>query len=443
MMRVTNRITFEAKDDSEALRVASERLGKDAVLLSSRPIKVGGAFGFFRKNKLLVTAGILEDEPKENKNTINKERREKDEDSERERLAAFQKLLELRQSAEMKSQPVQPIPSPVSMYPQPAPAISSSGDVYQSSIPKPAKANSINNSNNNALSDIKGEVEQLSERLSQVIKKLENSDLPAIEKTKFTGEYEDIYAKLLENEMSDDYARKLISEFSSDKNNEDFGSWLSKKINVASTEPMGAIGGRKIAFIGPTGVGKTTTIAKLAAIFSLWEHKKVLLLTSDTYRIAAVEQLRTYAKILGVPLEVVFEPDGIDKIMANYENVDIVLMDTAGRNQKDSRHLEAFKSLFEAFDPDSIHLVLAANMKSKDMFDVVERVSSLPVSHLIFTKLDETTNYGSLFDVANMLEKPFSFFTAGQNVPNDIDVASGNNLCSLLLGTKVPENGKV
>jgi len=205
---------------------------------------------------------------------------------------------------------------------------------------------------------------------------------------------------------------------------------------------MRAVGGRKVAFIGPTGVGKTTTIAKLAAIFSLWEHKKVLLLTSDTYRIAAVEQLRTYAKILKIPTEVIFEPDGISGILENYEKTDVILLDTAGRNQKDTRHIESFNSLFNAFKPDAVHLVLAANMKYKDMLDVIDRVSSLDISHLIFTKLDETTSYGSIFDVADKLGKPFSFFTAGQNVPNDIEVASGEYLCKMIFDAKNPVKEK-
>ncbi|MCL1940420.1 MAG: flagellar biosynthesis protein FlhF, partial [Synergistaceae bacterium] len=435
-MRVVNKITFEAKDDAEALRLAGERLGKDAVVLSSRPVKVGGILGLFRKNMLLVSAGILEDDSKDAKKD-----KSDDGDSARERLAAFQKLLELRHATEMNA----PLTVPAQNTPQTnynnsylntAPNISSVKDIYQPSGRAPSSGNVIKQQDTNAsFLEIKGEVNSLSEKLAGVIKKLnEQSFAPEFSAPpEFSDEvHENIYRTLINSEMSSDYAKKLINEYLNSQREEAFEDWLAKKMNIASTDPMLAVGGRKVAFIGPTGVGKTTTIAKLAAIFSLWEHKKVLLLTSDTYRIAAVEQLRTYAKILGIPTEVIFEPDGINGILENYEKTDVILLDTAGRNQKDARHIEAFNSLFEAFKPDAVHLVLAANMKYKDMLDVIDRVESLDISHLVFTKLDETTSYGSIFDIADKLGKPFSFFTAGQNVPNDIEVASGEYLCRMI-----------
>ena len=134
--------------------------------------------------------------------------------------------------------------------------------------------------------------------------------------------------------------------------------------------------------LGPTGVGKTTTIAKLAAVQALLEHRNVLLLTSDTYRIAAVDQLRTYAKILGVPLEVVFGADSFPSVLDEHPEADLVLLDTAGRAQRDRRSLDAFEALYDAFEPDAVHLVLAANMKYGDMMDVVKHVPNIPVSHL-------------------------------------------------------------
>jgi len=448
-MRVVNKITFEAKDDAEALRLAGERLGKDAVILSSRPVKIGGVFGFFKKSVLLVSAGILEDESKDSRKD-----KSEDGDSARERLAAFQKLLELRHATEMNTPLVVAAPntsqSNSNSYVNPAPNISSVKDIYQPSgrvqSKTPVSDNDTRQHNTNAsYLEIKGEVNSLSEKLADVIKKLDGRFSVSVsnDQPEFSDEdNENIYRTLINSEMSPDYAKKLINEYINSGHQEAFSDWLAKKVNVASTDPMVAVGGRKVAFIGPTGVGKTTTIAKLAAIFSLWEHKKVLLLTSDTYRIAAVEQLRTYAKILKIPTEVIFEPDGVGEILQNYEKTDIILLDTAGRNQKDIRHIEAFSSLFDAFKPDAVHLVLAANMKYKDMLDVIDRVSSLDISHLIFTKLDETTSFGSIFDIADRLGKSFSFFTAGQNVPNDIEVASGESLCKMIFDTKkaVKEN---
>ena len=440
-MRVVNKITFEAKDDAEALRLAGERLGKDAVILSSRPIKVGGIFGLFRKNVLFVSAGVLEDDSRDAKKD-----KSDDDNAARERLAAFQKLLELRHATEMNAPLAVPVQNTSQFnsgnnYINPAANISSVKDIYQPSGRGPVPDNAAKQQGaNTSFSEIRGEVNSLSEKLADIIKKLNGHSLTpefTNRSPEFADEtHESIYRALISSEMSSDYAKKLVNEYLNSERHEAFSDWLAKKVKVASTEPIKAVGGRKVAFIGPTGVGKTTTIAKLAAIFSLWEHKKVLLLTSDTYRIAAVEQLRTYAKILGIPTEVIFEPDGINGILENYEKTDVILLDTAGRNQKDARHIEAFNSLFNAFKPDAVHLVLAANMKYKDMLDVIHRVSSLDVSHLVFTKLDETISYGSIFDVAEKLGKPFSFFTAGQNVPNDIEVASGEYLCKMIFETK-------
>jgi flagellar biosynthesis protein FlhF len=441
-MKIINKITFEAKDDAEALRTARDRLGKDAVILSSRPIKTGGFLGlFFKKSTYLVTAGIFDEDLKDTK----REKKEKNIDTDspvekKERLAAFQKLLEFQHATRMNTPLIAP-PAQVNYSNNYANTTSNMNlvkDIYQSSVARTSAPNEeIKQQNTNAsFLEIRGEVNLLSEKFSSIVKKLnEHSYMPQIvESREFLDEtYENFYKTLINSEMSTDYAKKIVNEFMNSKQEETFEEWLSKKVNVASTDPIQAVGGKRIAFIGPTGVGKTTTIAKLATIFSLWEHKRVLLLTSDTFRIAAVEQLKTYAKILGIPIEVVFDPDGINEILENYDNTDIILLDTAGRNQKDSRHIESFSSLLGAFRPDAVHLVLAANMKSKDMLDVIDKVSPLGVSHLVLTKLDETTSYGAIFDVADKLGKPLSFFTAGQNVPNDIEVASGEYLCKMIL----------
>ena len=435
-MRIVNKITFEAKDDAEALRLAGERLGKDAVVLSTRPVKTGGFMGLFKKKVLLVSAGVFENNSKEiskDKSTSLDSAIEK-----RERLAAFQKLLELRHAAEMNTPLIAPAQSiSQSNYAATLPNMNIVKDTYQPSdnrMPAPSKANK-----NSAFQEIRGEVSMLSEKLSSIVKKLDEHSFAPVTQYEpvFSDEvYENIYRTLINNEMRPDHAKKLINEYLNSKHEETFSDWLAQKINVASTDPILAAGGKRIAFIGPTGVGKTTTIAKLATIFSLWEHKSVLLLTSDTFRIAAVEQLKTYAKILGIPTEVIFDPDGINDILEKYEKTDIILLDTAGRNQKDTRHIDAFSSLFNSFKPDAVHLVLSANMKHRDMLDVIDKFSPLDISHLVLTKLDETTSYGAILDVADKLGKPLSFFTAGQNVPNDIEVASGEYLCKMLFEAK-------
>jgi flagellar biosynthesis protein FlhF len=438
-MRIVNKITFEAKDDAEALRLTRERLGKDAVVLSSRPVKTGGFLGLFKKNVLLVSAGIFEEEPKDARKN---KKDDADSAKQRESLAAFQRLLDLRHAADMHSPVITPSKNnPKTNYDDgyaiPEPSIDLVKDIYQPSGDRTSAPNITAKQQNVSTSfhEIKGEVNSLSEKLSNMVKMLnEHAFVSEYNKSaEFSDEvYENIYKTLVNSEMSPNYAKKLINEYLNSKQEKTFMELLPQKVNVASTNPVLAVGGRKIAFIGPTGVGKTTTIAKLATIFSLWEHKKVLLLTSDTFRIAAVEQLKTYAKILAIPTEVVFDPERINEILENHEKTDIILLDTAGRNQKDPRHIEAFNTLLNSFKPDAIHLVLAANMKHKDMLDVIDRVLSLNISHLIITKLDETTSYGSILEIGDKFGKPFSFFTAGQNVPTDIEVASGEYLCKMI-----------
>ena len=446
MMKVIkNKIIFEAKDEAEALRISRERLGKEAVLLSTLPQKTGGVMGIFKKSVVKATAVVYEEDAKDSG------KKDKSDDvssfiDQKKRIEAFEKILQFRQATEMQAalnNPIQDVRQPYSnnSYLNPTPKANLIRDVYQPSGDMTSGLNNvIKQSNSNAsFVEIKGEVKSLSEQLSSLVKKLNEHSFntETNESAIFSDEiYENIYRILINNEMSTNYAKKLIDEYVNSNNEAAFWDWLPQKVNVASTDPIVAAGGKRIAFIGPTGVGKTTTIAKLATMFSLWEHKSVLLLTSDTFRIAAAEQHKTYAKILGIPTEVVFDPDGINEILENHENTDIILLDTAGRNQKDNRHIDAFSALFNAFKPNAIHLVLAANLKYKDMIDVVDKFSPLGVSHLVFTKLDETTSYGAIFDVADRLGKPISFFTTGQNVPNDIEVASGEYLCKMIYDSK-------
>ncbi|MDR1731864.1 MAG: flagellar biosynthesis protein FlhF [Synergistaceae bacterium] len=467
-MRVVNQISFEAKDDADALRLASERLGKDAVILSTRAVRMGGFMGFFQRSVLMVSAGILQDDQKEEK--AKSREKDKEDNAARERLVAFQKLLEFKQATEAKNGlggngMVVETPQFQSVA-QRAPAegarviyspqgirkdVQEVDSVYLSregldNVGRQEKMPEESDSHK-----LREEVEDLSKRLNSVLSRLDqvkNADIaghkifeaglpgivPAVPKSVEAIESDDIYRRLLDTEVDPGYARRLVEEYRAKDNREPFEKWLVSKVRCASSMPGDVMGGRKVMLLGPTGVGKTTTIAKLAAIQALWEHRNVLLLTSDTYRIAAVDQLRTYAKILGVPIEVIFEAENFAEILEAHSNAELILLDTAGRGQRDRKNLEAFETLYDVFRPDAVHLVLSANMKYRDMLDVVDRMAVVPISHVIFTKLDETVSYGALFNILQALERPVSFFTTGQNVPNDIEVASGARFVSLLLG---------
>jgi len=188
-----------------------------------------------------------------------------------------------------------------------------------------------------------------------------------------------------------------------------------------------------VALIGPTGVGKTTTIAKLAAQFALVEKKKVGLLTIDTYRIAAVEQLKTYSQIMDIPIKVAHSPADVTSALEQLSDRDLVLIDTAGRSQKNTIYVHELRSLLGAA-PIETHLVLSASTKLHDMTDQIDRFGgATQIDRLLFSKLDETTTYGTTYTVAATSKLPVSYLTTGQKVPEDIELADGHKLAAMVI----------
>ncbi len=192
---------------------------------------------------------------------------------------------------------------------------------------------------------------------------------------------------------------------------------------------------KTITFIGPTGIGKTTTIAKIAAEFAIKKDKKVCLITADTYRIAAVQQLRTYSDIINIPLKVVY--DGSEFIQAVKEfqkEADLILVDTPGRNWKNKWELGQLNEFAKQNIVDETHLMLSLNMDSRDLNNAVNNFSSLNPDKFILTKLDETSSYGDIINLKKEYDIPFSYITFGQDVPEDIDQANPEILYNYLMG---------
>lgn len=190
-----------------------------------------------------------------------------------------------------------------------------------------------------------------------------------------------------------------------------------------------------ITFLGPTGVGKTTTIAKIAAEFSIKKEKKVGLITSDTYRIAAVQQLRTYSDIINIPLKVVYDGDEFKKAVEEFKTeVDLILVDTPGRNWKNKWELGQLNEFAKRSIVNETHLMLSLNMDSRDLDLAVENFNRLDPDKIILTKLDETSTYGDIVNLKGKYNKPFSYITFGQDVPEDIDQAHPEILYNYLMG---------
>ncbi len=188
-----------------------------------------------------------------------------------------------------------------------------------------------------------------------------------------------------------------------------------------------------VALIGPTGVGKTTTVAKLAANASLRENRRVGLITLDTYRIAAVEQLKTYAQIIDVPLQVVSSVGEYEDALAAMSDRDIVLVDTAGRSQRDELKIKELQGFFARRKPHEIHLVLSAAADQRVLTDAVARFADVGFDRVIFTKLDEAIGFGVILNCLRNVNARLSYLTTGQDVPDDIQTGQGKRIAELIL----------
>ncbi|GDX99343.1 flagellar biosynthesis protein FlhF [Phycisphaerae bacterium] len=192
-----------------------------------------------------------------------------------------------------------------------------------------------------------------------------------------------------------------------------------------------------IALVGPTGVGKTTTIAKLAAAYKLRHNVRVGLITSDTYRIAAVEQLRTYANIIDLPLKVCLTPREVGEACTSLSDCDVVLLDTAGRSQHDTARIDELSAFIDAANADETHLVLSAIMAEDVLTSAAQRFSVLRPTNLILTKLDEAVRFGIVPTVCVNVGLKLSFLTTGQEVPEHIELAHPPRLARLVLDGKL------
>lgn len=216
-------------------------------------------------------------------------------------------------------------------------------------------------------------------------------------------------------------------------------SWLEKEmINRISNISFGGLSFSKkyINVVGPTGVGKTTTLAKIAAECVITHKKKVAFITTDTYRIAAIDQLKTYAKILNVPLEVCYTIDDFKKAVQTFSDFDLVLIDTAGRNFRNKQYVDDLKKVID-FDHDmETYLVLSLTSKQRDMEDIFTQFSSIEIDKFIFTKADETSSYGAMYNMITKYNKGVAYMTNGQNVPDDMVAVNPNSIAKSIIGVE-------
>lgn len=254
-----------------------------------------------------------------------------------------------------------------------------------------------------------------------------------------------IMEQLTGNEVSYTYAKQIVEEITHTGNVRTLDEMLSgvyQKIilKLGQVQPITMEKEDKkpkiVLFIGPTGVGKTTTIAKLSSKLILEQKKKIAILTADTYRISAVEQIKTYASILSIPVEVLYEKEEVEKILPKYKDYDYILVDTAGRSHKNKDRMDDLKEFMEGFSQYSIsvYLVLSATTKYKDLKKIVALYEDISECNLIFTKLDETDAIGNILNIKLDTGMPLSYISYGQNVPDDIEIMNPQVIAKQVLG---------
>jgi len=253
-----------------------------------------------------------------------------------------------------------------------------------------------------------------------------------------------LFTDLIEVDMNEEIARELVERVRRDVPDAELDDAVLAKQRIAHMleaeipvgGPISLTPGRRklVALVGPTGVGKTTTIAKLAANFRLREKRNVGLITVDTYRIAAVEQLRTYADIIDLPMEVVSSPREMREAVQRLEGLDLILMDTAGRSPRDEIKIQELRSFLSEASADEVLLVLSSVAGERTLTHTAERFASVGTTGMILTKLDEATSLGNVVPLARNCRLPISYVTNGQSVPDDIETAEAGRIARLVLG---------
>lgn len=454
------------------LKIRSE-LGADAVILSTKEMKVGGFLGMFQKRKIEViaaTEGNAAPAPK-GKPTLPAKPPVSTPVARQTVPEAYRKTSQLAQPAasaqvatgsstltavglQEREEPII-TPIPLAVKPQAAAPEQSQASVEAVPNSPPARLEAAIQSaaaqeHSSPLSMKESASSVKEERLLEEIRQMKMWISQLAKKQGDTREMppglQSFQQRLINQEVTPELAEHWIEEI--------YEAWLSSGKTLSDDQletkvrtvvrdflndriDRGIGDNTRIVYIaGPTGVGKTTTIAKLAAdqIFRL--RKKVGFITADTYRISAIEQLRTYASILNVPLEVVQSPGDVQRAMQRLNHCDLILMDTAGRNYLNELFVAELHSLLAPSDVSETYLVLSLTSKLQDMKRITEHFSKYSLDKVIFTKLDETDTVGSIYNLLHEYPLNVSFLTNGQNVPDDLLQADGELLVDILLGER-------
>lgn len=374
--------TYTVNNISQAIPLIKRDLGEDALILNTKKVKTGGFLGLFKQEKLEIIAAV-DTNLSEKKRNI--------------------------ESISTESQPFEKI----------------EGAVESESENSPTKKD-----------------ENLEELMSE-LKSLKQFMFQSIDEERLPGVLKGLKTKLNDQGITVEVQSELLGKlmlvldqhpsYSKDKIHTLARKEIIKLINAHKKRPSR----RKvdiICFIGPTGVGKTTTIAKIAADYLLNEDKRVGLITSDTYRIAAVEQLKTYSSILNIPIRVVESSDDLTAAIDDLCDCDIILMDTAGRNYQQKQYIDDLKLMLPETKKIQINLVLSLTSKYEDMKKIIDNFQTIEMDQLILTKKDETSSSGAILNLIYHYSIPIRYIANGQNVPDDIVTVTPELIANFVLG---------
>ena len=393
--------TYQAVDMREAIIKIKKDLGEDAIIVSTRKVKKRSIFSIFKREIIEVTAALDNKVKEQNafKNIAKHHMKSAKKESHSDKSAADKNLDERLKNIES--------------------LIVSLGQ---------DNMNDVFNNIKSDISDLKSALGYMAHESEFDVSKLPlgvhkyfkyMQDVGIDKKYAFkisVALYKNLDKEKLTNEdYVKDYLSIVLSQF--------FKSYKPDK--------------KGVVLIGPTGVGKTTTLAKLAAAYKLKMKKNIGIITTDTYRIGAVDQLLTYAKIMDIPTTICVSGNDFITAMRDFESMDNVLIDTVGRSQKDIKRLKELFSIFQDNKDLHISLVMSLNVKETDSMDVYEKFSVLDIDSLIFTKLDETNTPGSMLNIAVKTKKPISYISFGQDVPDDLMNAEPLKLSSLIIKKEV------
>lgn len=413
--------TYRASSIGEALAAVKKDLGREAVILHTRQVRVGGILGFGARAVVEVTASNQVEAPSRLRVRDGGRPMARGAASAEAVRRAYAPVRAEAQEAETDGESLVGAGAAV--------ALGEAGDAAQ-----PAGAG-LSPALEEELSAIRRMVGRVLASSGGVARR----ELPeALMKR---------YLRLLESEVAGEIADEVATEVAGTLTSEELEdegavhdavlARLARYIPAADDRecPERGADGRPftLALIGPTGVGKTTTIAKLAATYKLRHGRRVGLITADTYRIAAVDQLRTYANIIGLPLRVANTPGEMAESCDALSDCDVVLIDTAGRSQRDDARLTELRSYLDAARPHQTHLVLSSAACEKALVDIAERFAAVRPNRVIFTKLDEAVSFGVLVNVAKRIDARLSFITTGQEVPDKIEAGGSDRIARLVL----------